>query len=107
VHVQDGIVTISGRVNTYAQRKAVERAVKRVAGIKTLIVRIAASLTPLEGWKTSHLARMNAHKGNFSSGTWVGSTPGREYTHPTVGGLPLVDKGLPLISVSEVPVENP
>jgi osmotically-inducible protein OsmY len=65
VHVQDGIVTISGRVNTCAQRKAVERAVKRVAGIKTLILKIGASLTPLEGWQTSQLARSERPQVDF------------------------------------------
>jgi osmotically-inducible protein OsmY len=65
VHVQDGIVTISGRVNTCAQRKAVERAVKRVAGIKTLILKIGASLTPLDGWQTSNVARSERPQGEF------------------------------------------
>ncbi len=36
-NVQDGVVTISGRVNTLAERKAAERAASRVAG-------------PLAGW---------------------------------------------------------
>jgi hypothetical protein len=49
VQVQGGIVTIAGRVNTFAQRKAVERAARRVAGIRTLILEIGASVTPLVG----------------------------------------------------------
>jgi osmotically-inducible protein OsmY len=44
LHVQDGIVTISGRVNSFATRKAVERAAKRVAGIRTLILEIRAAI---------------------------------------------------------------
>jgi osmotically-inducible protein OsmY len=45
--VQDGIVTISGRVNSYAERKAVERAAKRVTGIKTLVLEIRAAVIPV------------------------------------------------------------
>jgi osmotically-inducible protein OsmY len=47
LHVQDGIVTISGRVNSFAERKAVERAARRVAGIGTLILEIGAAAVPL------------------------------------------------------------
>jgi osmotically-inducible protein OsmY len=43
LHVQDGIVTVSGRVNSLSERKAVERAAKRVAGIRTLILEIQAA----------------------------------------------------------------
>jgi hypothetical protein len=45
--VEDGVVTISGRVNSYAERKAVERAAKRVAGIRTLILEIRAAAFPV------------------------------------------------------------
>jgi osmotically-inducible protein OsmY len=45
--VQNGVVTISGRVNSFAERKAVERAVKRVTGIKTLILEIRAAAIPM------------------------------------------------------------
>jgi len=47
LQVQDGVVTISGRLNSLAQRNAVERAVKRVAGIKTLILEIRAAAIPV------------------------------------------------------------
>jgi osmotically-inducible protein OsmY len=47
LHVEDGVVTISGRVNSLAERKAVERAAKRVAGIKTLILEIRAAAIPV------------------------------------------------------------
>ena len=46
LHVENGIVTISGRLNSFAERKAVERAAKRVAGIKTLILEIRAAAIP-------------------------------------------------------------
>jgi osmotically-inducible protein OsmY len=45
--VQNGVVTISGRVNSFAERKAVERAAKRVTGIKTLVLEIQAAAIPL------------------------------------------------------------
>jgi osmotically-inducible protein OsmY len=45
--VQNGVVTISGRVNSVAERKAVERAAKQVAGIKTLILEIRAAAIPV------------------------------------------------------------
>ena len=47
LRVQDGIVTISGRVNSFAERKAVERAAKRVPGIRTLILQIRAAAIPI------------------------------------------------------------
>jgi osmotically-inducible protein OsmY len=47
VDVRDGVVIISGRVNTLAERKAVERTAKRVNGIRTLILEIGAAALPL------------------------------------------------------------
>ena len=44
--VNDGVVTISGRVNSFAERKAIERAANRVAGIRTLILEIRAAVFP-------------------------------------------------------------
>jgi osmotically-inducible protein OsmY len=46
VVVQDGIVTISGRANTLAERNAIERAAKRVAGIRRVDLEIRASAIP-------------------------------------------------------------
>jgi osmotically-inducible protein OsmY len=50
--VEDGVVTISGRVNSYAERKAIERAAKRVAGIRTLILEIRAAAFPVAASNT-------------------------------------------------------
>ena len=47
LHVQDGTVTISGRVNSFAARQAVERAANRVAGIRTLVLEIRAAAIPV------------------------------------------------------------
>jgi osmotically-inducible protein OsmY len=47
LHVQDGVVTISGRVNSLAERKAAERAAKRVAGVRRLVLAISAAAIPI------------------------------------------------------------
>jgi osmotically-inducible protein OsmY len=47
LHVEEGVVTISGRVNSLAERNAVERAARRVAGIKTLVLEIRAAAIPM------------------------------------------------------------
>jgi osmotically-inducible protein OsmY len=47
VRVQDGIVTISGRVDTYAERSAAERAARRVAGMRKLVLEISAATMPV------------------------------------------------------------
>jgi len=47
LQVREGIVTISGRVNSFRERKAVEHVAKRVAGIKTLILDIRAAVIPI------------------------------------------------------------
>ena len=50
--VNDGVVTIAGRVNSFAERRAIERAANRVAGIRTLILEIRASVFPVTVVKT-------------------------------------------------------
>ena len=47
LHVEDGTVTITGRVNTFAERRAVERTANRVPGIKKLVLEIRASAIPM------------------------------------------------------------
>jgi osmotically-inducible protein OsmY len=47
VDVRDGIVIIAGRVNTIAERRAVERAAQRISGIRKLIIEIGAAALPL------------------------------------------------------------
>jgi osmotically-inducible protein OsmY len=46
VVVQDGIVTIASRANTLAERNAIERAAKRVTGIRRIDLEIRASALP-------------------------------------------------------------
>ena len=45
--VENGTVTISGRVNSLAERRAVERAAKRVAGVRALILELRAAVFPI------------------------------------------------------------
>lgn len=47
LHVHEGVVTVSGRVNSLAQRKAAERAAQRITSIKILIVEIQAAAIPI------------------------------------------------------------
>ena len=44
VGVKDGVVTLSGNVDSYAQKGAAERAVKRVAGVKAVAEEIKVKL---------------------------------------------------------------
>ncbi len=44
VRVEDGMVTLSGRVDTHQTRFQVERAAKKVAGIRGLKIRIQSGL---------------------------------------------------------------
>lgn len=46
VAVKDGIVTLSGEVETYLQKHAVERAVRRVAGVRGIAVDLGVKLAP-------------------------------------------------------------
>ena len=46
VAVNDGVVTLSGHLETYAEKAAVERAVQRVGGIRGLAVELDVKLAP-------------------------------------------------------------
>jgi osmotically-inducible protein OsmY len=46
VAVKDGIVTVSGHLDTYAQRFAVERALQRVHGVKAIALELDVKLSP-------------------------------------------------------------
>jgi osmotically-inducible protein OsmY len=46
VVVQDGVVTLSSRATTLPERNAIERAAKRVAGIRRVDLEIRASALP-------------------------------------------------------------
>ena len=46
VAVKDGIVTVSGHLDTYAQRFEVERALQRVHGVKAIALELDVKLSP-------------------------------------------------------------
>lgn len=46
VAVKDGLATISGQVDTFAQNDAVARAVHRVSGVRGLVIRLEVKLAP-------------------------------------------------------------
>jgi osmotically-inducible protein OsmY len=46
VAVNDGVVTLTGHLDTYAEKYAIERAVQRVAGVKAIAVEVDVKLDP-------------------------------------------------------------
>lgn len=46
VAVRDGIVTLSGHLNTYAEKHAIERAVGRVSGVRAVALELDVKLEP-------------------------------------------------------------
>ena len=46
VSVKDGIVTLSGHIDTYAEKSAIERAVQRVEGVKAVAIELDVKLAP-------------------------------------------------------------
>lgn len=46
VAVKDGVVTLTGHLDTYAEKEAAVRAVRRVAGVKAIAVEIDVKLSP-------------------------------------------------------------
>ncbi len=46
VAVTDGVVTLTGHLDTFAEKHAIERAVQRVAGVKAIAVEVDVKLDP-------------------------------------------------------------
>jgi len=46
VSVNDGVVTLTGHLDTYTEKYAIERAVQRVAGVKAIAVEVDVKLDP-------------------------------------------------------------
>ena len=61
VAVKDGVVTLSGTVDTYAQKHAVERAARRVAGIRGIAVDLEVRLTTGPQRTDSEIAQAALH----------------------------------------------
>src|SRR5262245_20335071 len=46
VAVKDGVVTLSGHLNTYVEKYAVEKVLRRVAGVKAIALEIDVRVAP-------------------------------------------------------------
>jgi len=57
VEVKDGIVTLAGHVNTYAEKRDAERATQRVPGLKALAVEIDVKLEGMSNRTDADIAR--------------------------------------------------
>lgn len=56
VMVQNGIVTLTGHLDTYAQKYAIERAIQRVEGVKAIAVELDVKLDPAHKRSDSEIA---------------------------------------------------
>jgi len=56
VAVKDGVVTLSGHLDTYAEKHAVERAAQRVHGVKAIAVELDVKLAPSHQRSDSEIA---------------------------------------------------
>ncbi|HEY1230013.1 MAG TPA: BON domain-containing protein [Ramlibacter sp.] len=61
VAVKDGIVTLSGTVDTYMQKHAVERAARRVGGVRGIAVDLEVRLVPGHARTDSDIAQAAVH----------------------------------------------
>lgn len=61
VAVKDGIVTLSGTVDTYMKKHAVERAARRVGGVRGIAVDLEVRLVPGHARTDSEIAQAAAH----------------------------------------------
>jgi osmotically-inducible protein OsmY len=56
VAVKDGVVTLSGHLDTFAEKYAIERAVQRVHGVKAIAVEVDVKLEPSHKRSDSEIA---------------------------------------------------
>jgi hypothetical protein len=56
VAVKDGIVTVSGHIDTYAEKRAVEKALRRVSGVKAIALELDVRLSALHKRNDTELA---------------------------------------------------
>ena len=61
VAVKDGIVTLSGTTDTYMQKHTVERAARRVSGVRGIAVDLEVRLSPGHARTDTEMARAAAH----------------------------------------------
>ncbi|MFM1856800.1 MAG: hypothetical protein RLZ83_2109, partial [Pseudomonadota bacterium] len=56
VGVKDGVVTVSGHLDTYAEKFAIERALRRIVGVKALAMEVDVTLAPQHRRSDSEIA---------------------------------------------------
>ena len=61
VEVRDGVVTLTGNLDSYAEKYAAEKAVQRVAGVKGLAVEIDVVLPGSSRRTDADIARTASH----------------------------------------------
>ena len=61
VAVKDGIVTLSGTVDTYMQKHAIERAARRIAGVRGIALDLEVRLSPGHARTDSEIAQAAVH----------------------------------------------
>jgi osmotically-inducible protein OsmY len=61
VAVKNGIVTLSGSIDTYAQKHAVERAARRVSGVRGIAVDLEVRLSPGHARTDADIAQAAVH----------------------------------------------
>ena len=68
VHAEDGVITLSGLVNTYSQKLAAEQAAQRVAGVSVVAVDLEVHITSnyitvrLDARKLSNKSKPNSSR---------------------------------------------
>lgn len=67
VEVDDGIVTLTGHVESHAQKCAAEKAAQRVLGVKGLVIRIETALPATSRRSDEDLARAARHALEWNS----------------------------------------
>jgi osmotically-inducible protein OsmY len=67
VAVKNGIVTLSGHLDTFAEKHAVERAVRRVAGVRGIALELDVKLAPQHKRSDSEIAQAAINALSFSS----------------------------------------
>jgi len=57
VNVEDGVATLAGELASYAERKSVEKAVRRVAGVRGVVLQLEVRLAPAQQRADSDIAK--------------------------------------------------
>lgn len=69
VQVKDGVVTLSGHLDSYGEKQAVEKAVRRVSGVRGIAVELDVKLAPDHRRSDSEIAQAALHALRLH--TWV------------------------------------